>query len=924
MLLIFFFYGLAFILMGVIVFSMPKRNYYFGLSDDLWLFGVFGILHGFNEWVDLLILLNIPGAAGILNACGALLLPVSFLFMAAFGGNVLSKKLKRAGYLKYIWVALFAVWAVSSAAMGSVIISSIFARYLICFPGAILAALGLSAVSAGCRENNTPKTACSYMQIAIAALISYGILGGLVTPRTLFFPASHLNYVNFTAYVGIPVQFFRMLLAIVLAVSFFHITNLFRGTIGTVLKAGGLRKKASFVVTVTAAITLFVCISSIYVVSYFTIRRSAGRAEFETARTLATDAAENIKDQVNDLQTYCSRNLWRRACATANQKYSGMDKLQIEKIMRDMDDKWAKAGDQDELIKKSTDGEIPNSMREIMRIRNNISEIFITDKFGGLLFSSGRASDFYQADEDWWQKAFSGGKGAIYFSSIELDLSSGKWGSAIAAPINSSNGDIIGVCKIFVQIDVLFDFLYKFQNAPSVHAALVDEKGAILLREAEPLKGKALTDKKSFEKLKNAADGFIYANSSLNKELSLMARCPIVSEFLRTNGIFWAIAITQNQSEALEPLKFLFFTLILIALFYISLAIPAGAMVGGLISKPIEQLSKVAGLIALGDLDQKINIHTGDEIEQFAETFKNMIFALKISRGNLLRSKDDLEQLTLSQENTIADRTKELSRTQEATMNILEDLVEVKEKLEKYAKELEEAVRVKTDFTATVSHELRTPLAAIKEGIAIVLDGTAGPVETRQKEFLEIARRNADRLARLINDLLDFQKLEAGRMEFNIIKNDINTAIEEAAGAMSTMAAGKGLLFKFDLGKDLPIIEFDKDRMEQVLTNLIGNAIRYTDKGSITLRTEKKDNFIKVSVSDTGIGMKKEDMAKLFQRFSQLEPVSARRVGGTGLGLAISKEIIDHHKGKMAAESEPGKGSTFSFILPIQERRGRI
>jgi len=229
--------------------------------------------------------------------------------------------------------------------------------------------------------------------------------------------------------------------------------------------------------------------------------------------------------------------------------------------------------------------------------------------------------------------------------------------------------------------------------------------------------------------------------------------------------------------------------------------------------------------------------------------------------------------------------------------------------------------RLKDDFVSTISHELRTPLTAIKEGINIVSDGSAGLVNEEQLEFLGIAKRNVDRLSRLINEILDFQKFESGRMVFNISENKITDVAREVWESMSIVASSKGLRLLFEAKDDLPKIKFDKDKITQVITNLVSNAIKFTKEGSITILVEKVENTIKVSVRDTGSGMRQEDLVKLFQKFVQLEGLSDRKTGGTGLGLAISKDIIDGHRGKIWAESELGKGSVFSFILPIEERR---
>ena len=298
-----------------------------------------------------------------------------------------------------------------------------------------------------------------------------------------------------------------------------------------------------------------------------------------------------------------------------------------------------------------------------------------------------------------------------------------------------------------------------------------------------------------------------------------------------------------------------------------------------------------------------------------------MIADIKKKQNGLLTAKLKSEELALNLEKRVLERTKELSEVNEATLNILEDLTLAKESLAEHAKKLEKALTARSDFISTVSHELRTPLTAMKEGIAIVLDGSAGPVNHDQKEFLDLAKRNVDRLARLINQVLDFQKLESGLMVFDIKEEDINTAIKDVCQTMSVSAKQKGLELVCQLQEGLVSIYFDRDKIIQVISNLVNNAIKFTDKGTITLNTAKGNNFVQVSVRDTGVGVKKEDLSKLFQKFSQLGNVNERKTGGSGLGLAISKEIIEKHHGKIWAESRPGEGTVFHFLLPIKERR---
>jgi len=248
------------------------------------------------------------------------------------------------------------------------------------------------------------------------------------------------------------------------------------------------------------------------------------------------------------------------------------------------------------------------------------------------------------------------------------------------------------------------------------------------------------------------------------------------------------------------------------------------------------------------------------------------------------------------------------------SIGVIRDITERKDAERK----LKEAMELKSQFISTVSHELRTPLTIIKEDIAIIMDGAAGRVKPKQREMLEMAQRNIDRLARLINDVLDFQKLQSGKAKFNMQENNINAVIEHVYNTMAGVIKKKGVELCLALDTTLPKTLFDSDKMIQVLTNLVSNSMKFTEKGSITIASKKIENAIRVSISDTGCGIKQEDMSKLFRQFQQLTTGNNRKTGGTGLGLAISKDIVEKHGGRTWVESEFGKGTTFHFLLPIK------
>jgi len=225
-----------------------------------------------------------------------------------------------------------------------------------------------------------------------------------------------------------------------------------------------------------------------------------------------------------------------------------------------------------------------------------------------------------------------------------------------------------------------------------------------------------------------------------------------------------------------------------------------------------------------------------------------------------------------------------------------------------------ELTNAKTKFASTVSHELRSPLAAIKAATDLVREGSLGPVNAEQEDILDSAKSNIDRLGRLINNVLVYQKIDAGRMTYDLTEGDVNAVILDVVKNTKLFAGVRAADFVVELTEDLPRIKFDKDRIFQVLTNLMTNAVKYTESGSIVIRARREAHELRVSVQDFGPGIGAEDFGKLFEPFS---PLSDNQRGGTGLGLAISKEIALAHHGKIWVESEVGKGSTFHFTLPI-------
>lgn len=240
-----------------------------------------------------------------------------------------------------------------------------------------------------------------------------------------------------------------------------------------------------------------------------------------------------------------------------------------------------------------------------------------------------------------------------------------------------------------------------------------------------------------------------------------------------------------------------------------------------------------------------------------------------------------------------------------------------------------EVDEMKSHFVSLVTHELRTPVVAIQKSLELILSQATGSLNEDQARFLSISKFNLERLNRLINDLLDMSKLEAGKMTINPVSFDLKVAIDEVSATLASWAKDKEITFKSDVRSEPLMVYADKDRIVQVLVNLVGNALKFTPvKGEVTVTAETLEKrpgiceapCVQVTVADTGIGIDPKDFKRIFNKFEQVTLVSPSGSGGTGLGLPIAKEIINLHNGTIWAEGQKGAGSRFVFVLPQQSK----
>jgi signal transduction histidine kinase/CheY-like chemotaxis protein len=339
----------------------------------------------------------------------------------------------------------------------------------------------------------------------------------------------------------------------------------------------------------------------------------------------------------------------------------------------------------------------------------------------------------------------------------------------------------------------------------------------------------------------------------------------------------------------------------LVLLMCVLLAFGMAYKLQGVISVPLGFLTTTMRAVSeRKDYTLRARKHGQDEIGFLTDAFNEMLGTIQDRDAELERHRNTLEE-------EVAHRTLELTETNE--------------QLRKSMQEAQAAAVAKAQFLANVSHEIRTPMNGILGMNELLLDSQLDP---QQRNYAEIVGRSAESLLELINDILDFSKIEAGKLRLESIQFDLVKVVEEVVGLLSSPARKKGLEVVCWIAPEIPpVVRGDPTRLRQVLTNLVGNSVKFTERGRIGVRVELLGSSeeavrMRFSVEDTGVGIAAADLSRLFLSFGQLDASTTRKYGGTGLGLAISKQLVELMGGEIAVASEVGRGSTFSFTIELQ------
>jgi signal transduction histidine kinase len=333
------------------------------------------------------------------------------------------------------------------------------------------------------------------------------------------------------------------------------------------------------------------------------------------------------------------------------------------------------------------------------------------------------------------------------------------------------------------------------------------------------------------------------------------------------------------------------------------------------ITKPLEKLTAKTKEIGKGELKHKIGIKSYDEIEELSTAFNKMA-------KELHKSKSKIEKKVEDRTKSLNQKVKELTEMRTAVFNMMEDMDESRKEiinsereLKKAYKELKKLDIQKDEFLSITAHELKTPITSI-HGFSQLLK--SGKVKSKKrKKYLDIIDSETKRLAELITDMLELSRIDLGTIKTVMEEMDVNEVVEQAVSQVEPYAKKKNIKIEYKVQPGIPTTISDKEKILQILLNLINNAVKYSEKGIIKVGVMKAGNKIQFSVQDTGLGIPKKTHNKIFTRFFQVDSSFTRKSGGTGLGLSISKEYVQLLGGEIWFKSVEGKGTTFFFTIPI-------
>ena len=478
-------------------------------------------------------------------------------------------------------------------------------------------------------------------------------------------------------------------------------------------------------------------------------------------------------------------------------------------------------------------------------------------------------------------------KGENYISRVYTSDKSQPF-VTLAIPLWGTAQSIVGVMSAEADLSFLWEAIGEIRFGTAGYAYLIDQHGNLIAHK-EPqlvLQKMNLRETGGVEKfLRNPTRS---DPSPAHKGRGLLDR-PVLSTYAPLPELGWAVILEEPLDAALanvEKLKRYSLALLAISLFVGAAVI---TWVSGRMTGPIRELHEGAKTIGSGNLDYRVNVETGDEIEWLGEEFNKMAAELKVSYATL--------------EQKVKDKTADIEKTNS--------------ELEQANRHLLQANKAKDEFLSVMSHELRTPLNVVVGYTSMIKDGLLGEVNGEQQRALDKVVIRSDDLLKMITEILQATSLEANAVGVEVQEVSLGRLLDDLKSNYE-IPVKKNLSFAWDYPLELPTVRTDSEKLKHILQNLVNNAVKFTEHGQVAVsaRYNPRAKAVEFKVADTGIGIEKEMLPSIFEMFHQGDSSETRSYGGVGMGLYIAKKFTELLGGKIEAASEPGKGSIFTVTIP--------
>jgi signal transduction histidine kinase/HAMP domain-containing protein len=728
--------------------------------------------------------------------------------------------------------------------------------------------------------------------------------------------------------------------------------------------------------------------------------------------------------------------------------------FKIQQFVRDIEKTLRASTQAQEIVAAGLTESYRFELIKLLKVAPAITETVVLDADGRERFKVSRVRMLLPEDlrDRSMAEAFMGARGGrSYFGQVYFVRESEPY-MTIAVPVERFAGDALGVLIAEVNLKYVWEVVSRIKVGQAGYIYVVSATGDLIAHPDISL----VLQKRRVKDLPQVQAALAGGSSVSMAQPNLLGQ-KVFAASARIADLGWAVVVERPAAEAYSPLYASILRTSILLLLGLGMAVLASFIIGRRVVRPVEMLRQGAARIGAGDLDYRLEIKTGDELQALADEFNRMTAQLQESRANLERQVEErtrdlarsVEELRALGEvsqavsssldlhtvlTTIVDRAIQLSAanggviyeydevTQEfrlrASHGVEKELTEILRtarirvgegaigtaaatrapvqvpdmldeggtvlpqvrpilarsgyrsllavpllieqqifgglviyrpesgsfspevvnllqtfatqsvlaiqnarlfrEIEDKGHQIEIASKHKSQFLANMSHELRTPLNAILGYTELIMDDIYGDVPEKIRDVLDRVQKSGHHLLSLINAVLDLSKIEAGQLTLSLSDYSIKELVYTAMTSVESLAAEKQLNMAAELAPDLPIGRGDERRIAQVLLNLLGNAMKFTDAGEVTIHVTTADGDFLVAVADTGPGISDEDQAKIFEEFQQADSSSTKQKGGTGLGLAIAKRIVEMHGGRIWVESSLGKGSTFWFTLPVR------